>query len=272
MAKAVINLQKESGGIVKISPVDGTGVTEVTVPESGNLVSVDTAVTDNAIARFDSTTGKVQNSGVVIDDSGNLTTNATLKATRVSAATGSDSVTIGGWDTVNHRVEYLNRPLKITGYGTNSDIIFANNNDSEKMRIDSAGRVTMPYQPSFCVGDGQSVQGASIVMYQNVRHNVGGHYNVSNGRFTAPVTGVYHFECYIQPHTTAYATYSSIAWRINDGIIVTSELVEVWNGGSDHRIIGGSIALHMNAGDYMNVFASRGYRGIQGYMSGHLIG
>ena len=39
MAKAVINLQKESGGIVKISPVDGVGVTEVTVPESGELAT-----------------------------------------------------------------------------------------------------------------------------------------------------------------------------------------------------------------------------------------
>lgn len=39
MAKAVISLQKESGGIVKISPVDGVGITEVTVPESGELVT-----------------------------------------------------------------------------------------------------------------------------------------------------------------------------------------------------------------------------------------
>lgn len=68
MAKGVISLQKESGGIVKISPVDGIGVTELVVPESGNLVSVDTAVTDNAIARYDGTTGKLQNSGVTIND------------------------------------------------------------------------------------------------------------------------------------------------------------------------------------------------------------
>ena len=39
MAKGVINLQKESGGIIKISPADGIGVTEVTVPESGELVT-----------------------------------------------------------------------------------------------------------------------------------------------------------------------------------------------------------------------------------------
>lgn len=80
MAKGVISLQKESGGIVKISPVDGIGVTELVVPESGNLVSVDTAVTDNAIARYDSTTGKLQNSGVVIDDNNNVGVGVTPSA------------------------------------------------------------------------------------------------------------------------------------------------------------------------------------------------
>lgn len=72
MAAGKINLQKASGGVTVITGVDGTGNTELVVPESGNLVSVDTAVTDNAIARYDSTTGKLQNSGVVIDDNGNL--------------------------------------------------------------------------------------------------------------------------------------------------------------------------------------------------------
>lgn len=41
MAKATINLQKESGGIEKISPVDGIGITEVTVPESGTLATLE---------------------------------------------------------------------------------------------------------------------------------------------------------------------------------------------------------------------------------------
>ena len=59
MAKGIINLQKESGGIVKISPADGTGVTEVIVPESGELAtkfigSFITAYTifDNCIVAF----------------------------------------------------------------------------------------------------------------------------------------------------------------------------------------------------------------------------
>lgn len=70
MAKAVINLQKESGGIVKISPVDGTGVTEVTVPESGELVTkeyVDSLKTiASGTATFDATTNNINLTGIGI--------------------------------------------------------------------------------------------------------------------------------------------------------------------------------------------------------------
>lgn len=52
MSKAVINLQKESGGIVKISPVDGIGITEVTIPESGELVTKDYADLKVALTSF----------------------------------------------------------------------------------------------------------------------------------------------------------------------------------------------------------------------------
>lgn len=68
MAKGVINLQKETGGVTKITSTDGVSNTEVVLPESGNIVSVDTVVTDNAIARYNGTTGKLQDSGVIIDD------------------------------------------------------------------------------------------------------------------------------------------------------------------------------------------------------------
>lgn len=79
MAKGAINLQKESGGVTKVTSTDGVGNTEVVLPESGNIVSVDTAVTDNAIARYDGTTGKLKNSGVKIDDNGNIGIGVTPK-------------------------------------------------------------------------------------------------------------------------------------------------------------------------------------------------
>ena len=72
MANGKITLGKQSGGTLGLVFPDGVSNTEVVLPESGNIASVATAVTDNAIARYDGTTGKLQNSGVAIDDNGNV--------------------------------------------------------------------------------------------------------------------------------------------------------------------------------------------------------
>lgn len=72
MAAGKIKLQKASGGVTSITGVDGASNTNLVLPESGTVASVSGAVTDNAVARYDSTTGKLQNSGVIIDDNGNV--------------------------------------------------------------------------------------------------------------------------------------------------------------------------------------------------------
>ena len=70
---------------------------------------------------------------------------------------------------------------------------------TERMRIDSAGRVTMPYQPFFFAlnsGTGsQSGDGITSDPFQfvNAVHNRGNGYNTSTHRFTAPISGVYSF-------------------------------------------------------------------------------
>ena len=72
MANGKLNLGKQSGGVLSLTFPDGVTNTEVVLPESGTVVSIDNSVTDNAVARYDGTTGKLQGSGVVIDDGGNL--------------------------------------------------------------------------------------------------------------------------------------------------------------------------------------------------------
>jgi hypothetical protein len=59
----------------------------------------------------------------------------------------------------------------------------------------SSGHVTFPYRPAFDVHGvaGTSYVSGSNFIFPTVILNTGGHYNTSNGRFTAPVAGTYIF-------------------------------------------------------------------------------
>ena len=68
-------------------------------------------------------------------------------------------------------------------------------NNSEKVRIDSAGRVTTPNQPAFRAykSNGTVHSNNVIVLFNDVDLNIGSAYSSSTGRFTAPGAGNYMF-------------------------------------------------------------------------------
>jgi len=77
-----------------------------------------------------------------------------------------------------------------------------NSSGTSAMTIDSSGRVLFPQIPCACVSlttsntqDGSnpySTTGADI-LFDTVTVNQGSVYNSSNGRFTAPIAGIYEF-------------------------------------------------------------------------------
>jgi len=81
-------LPSQTGNNGKVLATDGTNATWTT-NGSGDVVGPSSA-TDNAVARFDTTTGKlIQNSGVTIDDNSNITANALDDGYLNTAASGT---------------------------------------------------------------------------------------------------------------------------------------------------------------------------------------
>jgi hypothetical protein len=67
-------------------------------------------------------------------------------------------------------------------------------NGSDRLTIDTSGRTRLPSQPRFFAWrDAGQVNAGTVAVFNQTNINVGGHYNTSNGRFTAPITGTYYF-------------------------------------------------------------------------------
>ena len=86
---------------------------------------------------------------------------------------------------------------KITNSGSAADLVFGADTATtitERMRIDNAGRVTMPYQPccfAYNSGNGNSTSASGSGVLNTSGTNVGNHFSSSTGRFTCPVAGNY---------------------------------------------------------------------------------
>ena len=121
-----------------------------------------------------------------------------------NAESGAAGRTIGIGLTCESNAEiYLNAVTAANNNG--GDFVIASRNGgtrAEKMRVHAAGSVTKPLNPSFHVRypgtTALDASGGVAVVYNSVFHNVGSHYNTSNGRFTAPVTGVYVFHAQVR--------------------------------------------------------------------------
>ena len=77
-------------------------------------------------------------------------------------------------------------------YHNNTNTLSLFTNNTERLLISSEGYVTNPARPCFDVAkDNGAVSSTNAIVFNVVNVNNGSHYNSSNGRFTAPVTGTY---------------------------------------------------------------------------------
>lgn len=158
-------------------------------------------------------------------------------------------------------------------FGGTNGLIFANNagedtriklqdsneiefitSSTNRMVIDSSGRVTKPYQPGFNASSGsqQFLTSSGTVVYANTSwasgFNTGSHYNTSNGRFTCPIDGVYLITCgfYKEVNTAGL----DINVRVNGG---GRGEVRAFTSSGDHESFSGTFVWKLSANDYIDL-------------------
>ena len=140
---------------------------------------------------------------------------------------------------------------------------------TERMRIDSAGRVTMPYQIYFRAWSNvaySQIDSAGVKQFGNATQR-GSSYNISNGRFTAPVSGVYLF---IVNMDFTSSTWTSMYLRKNgSGAGLNDDLIAK-PGGSVLRNM--SYMMELTANDYVEVYVDgqsyNDYIAFEGFLLG----
>ena len=162
------------------------------------------------------------------------------------------------------------------GGANNGHPIFVSNN---------AGNITLPKQPSFQVRLGQSngVNGGNGPVVLNYSgstfHNVGSHFNTSNGRFTAPVTGIYVFHANLRVDGfTGNYSYLTLQHFSSTGTQQASKGRDLQHGNSatyiNHTV---SQNVYLLAGEYVRlVYENNGDSSVNldsdSYFSGYLLG
>jgi hypothetical protein len=144
---------------------------------------------------------------------------------------------------------------------------------SESMRIDASGRVTIPNQPSFAASRNSGHLSSGTFIYNDVKHNIGSHYNSSNGRFTAPVTGRYFIGSMLM--TMNDVTYNNTSYIIAKNGTMFQRAYNS-SGGSFHHQFQWSGIVSLNANDYVTIIYSNatmyGDSSAYSWFSGHLLG
>lgn len=150
---------------------------------------------------------------------------------------------------------------------------------SERMRIDSSGHITTPYNAAFyAVNSGTgSDNGDGITtnppIFPNIVLNRGSGYNASNTRFTAPVSGLYTFT-----GNTAYKqTNLDLAIRLTKNGGYVTDVLRFIGYPQSHSGVCWAVTIYLAANDYISLDTMgstyhRNNNSVPNWFAGYLVG
>ena len=138
--------------------------------------------------------------------------------------------------------------------GTTVNDLALATNQVNRLNIDASGHVTMPSQPAFMAYGVQSnPSSGSVLVFGTEKYDIGGNYNTSNGRFTAPVAGLYMIiTTQIGANRNTVFRYKT---RLNGtNYPQTDAQMRLNPGATIHDYGTSAILMQMAANDYVDIY------------------
>lgn len=232
---------------------NGQTIGTLNVPSSS--VGVGQLNTTEVDARYINVTGDTMTGSLQITDS---TFNSALRLTNTGSG-GQD------WYLFSTMSAFTQGSGKLMAYN-------AGNGHPYDWAIDSAGRITMPYQPMFSAyTTATNTRGATGAFpYTHTLVNNGSHYNTSTYRFTAPINGNYHFS------VSALLTSSAHVYLTKNGGAIGGSGAQagIHQVGASYARCAVDCIVSLSAGDYVEAYQANtnGVYSDWNIFSGRLIG
>lgn len=285
---ASIVVAGDTSGTVTLAAPAVSGTTTLTLPTTtGTVLASNSATTLNSGASAMSLQTNAT-TAVTVDTSQNVGIGTTSPLSKLHVGAGSDSPIIAATtiyasnngstsitvrDSTNNVESYIGSYSTGTfvGSASNHPVIFTTNN-TERMRIDTNGIITTPYQPAFHANcNGTTQLSGTKLLFQTVATNIGSSYNSSTSTFTAPVAGTY----YIYGATMANTGTGRLYWRFAKN----GSFFQVSQAGGDSTNYGewfGSMTVTLAASDsifmYLDSGTPYGGNSNEQYFGGYLLG
>ena len=255
----------------------GNFVQRLRIDSSGRLLCGTSNGSGEPIAAFQGRSNDANDSGIVaITRTG---TNPSGSIGELRFATGSDFNKYYGM--IICQSDGSTSSTSLPGVLRFSTTASGSTSPTDRLRIDSDGRVTKPTQPRFIAKlSGNATYNPSgfgnYIDFNSEEYDIGGNFTTSGtdqGLFTAPVAGLYHF--------SAAAYGASVSWTQSWFVVNGSRKnYSDWVLSSTSDFVQNSQAIYLNAGDKVGFHPHRGgssnytiYANVHHtYFSGYLIG
>ena len=142
--------------------------------------------------------------------------------------------------------------------------------------IGQDGIMSLPYLPCFRARHSNNTLGTGTLVYTQVDTNVGNHYDNTNGRFTAPITGFYSFKAHtLIQNATGGEVRMAFYKNGGNGGLGAQNIIR--KGSNQWETIHVNGDFYLNAGDYVTVrmeqnptttYSDSNYNAFSGFLVG----